>query len=98
VGVMMSLFRPRLMHWKEVVPRFFEVAGVNALPVVSLLTFLVGMVIAFESAQPLEQLGAQVFVANLLGLVMTRELGPVMASDHARGPVGLRLCRRMWAR
>ncbi len=79
VGVMMSLFRPRLMHWKEVV-RVFEVAGVNALPVVSLLTFLVGMVIAFESAQPLEQLGAQVFVANLLGLVMSRELGPVMAA------------------
>jgi phospholipid/cholesterol/gamma-HCH transport system permease protein len=43
---------------------------------VSLLTFLVGMVIAFESAQPLAQLGAQVFVANLLGLVMSRELGP----------------------
>src|SRR5882724_5183511 len=64
LGVMKSLFRPRLMHWKEVF-RVFEVAGVNALPVVSLLTFLVGMVIAFESAQPLAQLGAQVFVANL---------------------------------
>ena len=87
VGVMMSLFRPRLMHWKEVV-RLFEVAGVNALPVVSLLTFLVGMVIAFESAQPLEQLGAQVFVANLLGLVMSRELGPVMAAIMLAGRSG----------
>ncbi len=87
VGVMMSLFRPRLMHWKEVV-RVFEVAGVNALPVVSLLTFLVGMVIAFESAQPLEQLGAQVFVANLLGLVMSRELGPVMAAIMLAGRSG----------
>src|SRR6266699_1688628 len=87
VGVMLSLFRPRLMHWKEVV-RVFEVAGVNALPVVSLLTFLVGMVIAFESAQPLEQLGAQVFVANLLGLVMSRELGPVMAAIMLAGRSG----------
>jgi len=85
--VMKSLFRPRLMHWKEVV-RVFEVAGVNALPVVSLLTFLVGMVIAFESAQPLEQLGAQVFVANLLGLVMSRELGPVMAAIMLAGRSG----------
>jgi len=87
LGVMKSLFRPRQMHWKEVF-RVFEVAGVNALPVVSLLTFLVGMVIAFESAQPLEQLGAQVFVANLLGLVMSRELGPVMAAIMLAGRSG----------
>jgi phospholipid/cholesterol/gamma-HCH transport system permease protein len=75
------------MRWKEVL-RVFEAAGVNALPVVSLLTFLVGMVIAFESAQPLEQLGAQVFVANLLGLVMSRELGPVMAAIMLAGRSG----------
>src|SRR6185295_2272696 len=42
LGVMKSLFRPRRMHWKEVW-RVFELAGVNALPIVSLLTFLVGM-------------------------------------------------------
>lgn len=87
LGVVKSLFRPRVMHWKEVF-RVFEVAGVNALPVVSLLTFLVGMVIAFESAQPLAQLGAQVFVANLLGLVMSRELGPVMAAIMLAGRSG----------
>src|SRR5213594_546798 len=79
LGVMKGLVRPRLLRWKEIL-RVFEVAGVNALPIVSLITFLVGMVIAFESAQPLAQLGAQVFVANLLGLVMSRELGPVMAA------------------
>jgi phospholipid/cholesterol/gamma-HCH transport system permease protein len=87
IGVVKSLFRPRLMHWKEVV-RVFEIAGVNALPVVSLLTFLVGMVIAFESAQPLAQIGAQVFVANLLGLVLSRELGPVMAAIMLAGRSG----------
>jgi phospholipid/cholesterol/gamma-HCH transport system permease protein len=82
-----SLWRPRRMRWHEVF-RVFESAGVNALPIVSLLTFLVGMVIAFESAQPLAQLGAQVFVANLLGLVMTRELGPVMAAIMLAGRSG----------
>jgi phospholipid/cholesterol/gamma-HCH transport system permease protein len=87
LGVMMNLSRPRLMHWKKVF-RVFEAAGVNALPVVSLLTFLVGMVIAFESAQPLAQFGAQVFVANLLGLVMSRELGPVMAAIMLAGRSG----------
>jgi phospholipid/cholesterol/gamma-HCH transport system permease protein len=87
LGMAKSLFRPRRMHWKEVF-RVFEAAGVNALPVVALLTFLVGMVIAFESAQPLAQLGAQVFVANLLGLVMSRELGPVMAAIMLAGRSG----------
>jgi phospholipid/cholesterol/gamma-HCH transport system permease protein len=87
LGVIASAFRPRRMRWREVL-RIFEVAGVNALPVVSLLTFLVGMVIAFESAQPLAQLGAQVFVANLLGLVMSRELGPVMAAIMLAGRSG----------
>ena len=46
------------------------------------------MVIAFEAAQPLAQLGAQVFVANLLGLTMTRELGPVMAAIMLAGRSG----------
>src|SRR5580765_114644 len=87
LGLVMNLFRPRRMHWKEVF-RVFEAAGVNALPVVALLTFLVGMVIAFESAQPLAQFGAQVFVANLLGLVMSRELGPVMAAIMLAGRSG----------
>lgn len=86
-GILMNLFRPRRMHWKEVL-RVFETAGVNALPVVALLTFLVGLVIAFESAQPLAQFGAQVFVANLLGLVMARELGPVMAAIMLAGRSG----------
>src|SRR5579859_463213 len=87
LGIIASVFRPRRMHWKEVL-RVFEAAGVNALPVVFLLTFLVGMVIAFESAQPLAEFGAQVFVANLLGLVMSRELGPVMAAIMLAGRSG----------
>jgi phospholipid/cholesterol/gamma-HCH transport system permease protein len=82
-----SIIHPRRMRWKEVF-RVFEVAGVNALPIVALITFLVGMVISFESAQPLAQLGAQVFVANLLGLVMSRELGPVMAAIMLAGRSG----------
>ncbi len=87
LAVIASVLRPRLMRWKEVL-RVFEVAGVNALPIVSLLTCLVGTVIAFESAQPLAQFGAQMFVANLLGLVMTRELGPVMAAIMLAGRSG----------
>jgi phospholipid/cholesterol/gamma-HCH transport system permease protein len=87
LAVIRSLLRPRLMRWKEVL-RVFEAAGVNALPIVCLLTCLVGTVIAFESAQPLAQFGAQMFVANLLGVTMTRELGPVMAAIMLAGRSG----------
>jgi phospholipid/cholesterol/gamma-HCH transport system permease protein len=87
VDLAASVFRPRRMRWKEVF-RVFETAGVNALPIVSLITMLVGMVIAFESAQPLAKMGAQVFVANLLGLVMSRELGPVMTAIMLAGRSG----------
>ena len=91
VDLAASIFRPRRMRWKEVF-RVFETAGVNALPIVSLdHASSVGMVIAFESAQPLAQFGAQVFVANLLGLVMARELGPCRG-DHAGGPLRLGVC------
>jgi len=87
VNLAMGLMHPRKMRWPEVL-RVFETAGVNALPIVSLLTCLIGMVIAFEAAQPLAQLGAQVFVANLLGLTICRELGPVMAAIMLAGRSG----------
>src|SRR6266436_2389151 len=87
LGVARSLFRPRRMRWKEVI-RVFEVAGVNALPVVSLLTFLVVDVTVYKKAKTLAQFGKQVFVANLLGLVMSRELGPVMAAIMLAGRSG----------
>jgi phospholipid/cholesterol/gamma-HCH transport system permease protein len=87
IDLVTSFWRPRKMRWREVV-RVFETAGVNALPIVCLLTFLIGMVIAFESAQPLAQFGAQIYVANLLGLTISRELGPVMAAIMLAGRSG----------
>src|SRR5260370_26913588 len=74
--VITGLLHPRRMRWKEVF-RLFETAGVNALPVVSFLTFLEGMVIAFEAAQPLADLGAPVSVGNFLALVMPRDITPM---------------------
>src|SRR6266700_2688827 len=67
------------MRWAEV-RRVFESAGANAVPIVSLVSTLVGLIIAFESAQPLAQFGAQLYVANMIGLVMVRELGPLLAA------------------
>ena len=69
----------KLMRWPEVF-RIFEQAGANAVPIVSLVSLLVGLIIAFESARPLAQFGAQLYVANMIGLIMVRELGPLLAA------------------
>jgi phospholipid/cholesterol/gamma-HCH transport system permease protein len=75
------------MRWPEV-RRIFDSAGANAVPIVSLVSILVGLIIAFESARPLAQFGAQIFVVNMIGLVMVRELGPLLAAILLAGRSG----------
>ena len=79
--------RPRAMRWSEV-SRVFDRAGVDALPIVSLISFLTGLIIAFEAAQTLATLGAQIYIANTIGLVMVRELGPIMTAVVLAGRSG----------
>ena len=74
-----TLLDRKQMRWPEVW-RVFESAGADAVPIVSLVSTLVGLIIAFESVQPLAQFGAQIYVANMIGLVMVRELGPLLAA------------------
>jgi len=82
-----SLARPQRMRWNEVW-RVFEVAGVNALPIISLISLLVGLIIAFGSAQPFAMFGAQIFIANMIGIIMARELGPLMTGIILAGRTG----------
>ena len=86
-GFAAALRRPRLMRWREVAV-VFEKAGVNALPIVSLISLLMGLVIAFEAAQPLEMFGAQIFIANMIGLVMVREFSPIFTAIILAGRSG----------
>lgn len=86
-GLGYVLTHPRWLRGKEIL-RVFETAGVNALPIVSLISLLVGLVIAFEAAQPLAQFGAKIYIANLIGLTMVRELGPVMTAILLAGRSG----------
>ena len=86
-GFAAVLRRPRLMRWHEVAV-VFEKAGVNALPIVSLISLLMGLVIAFEAAQPLEMFGAQIFIADMIGLVMVREFSPIFTAIILAGRSG----------
>jgi phospholipid/cholesterol/gamma-HCH transport system permease protein len=81
------LRHPARLRFREV-RRVMETAGVNAVPIVSLISLLVGLIIAFESAIPLRTFGAEVFVADMIGLVMVRELGPLMTAIILAGRSG----------
>lgn len=82
-----ALLRPRSLRWREVL-RVAELVGVNALPIVALIGFLMGLIMAFQAAIPLGQFGAQIFVANLTGLAILRELGPLMTAIVVAGRSG----------
>jgi len=62
--------------------------GAQALPIVSLISFLVGMILAYVGAVQLKQFGAQIFVANLVGLGMAREMGAMMTAIIMAGRTG----------
>jgi phospholipid/cholesterol/gamma-HCH transport system permease protein len=74
-----SLVNRKRMRWPEV-RHIFELAGANAVPIVSLVSLLLGFIIAFESAQRLADFGAQIYVANTITVVMVREMGPLMTA------------------
>ena len=58
---------PRRIRWHDTL-LIAEAVGVDALPIVTLLSFLVGLIMAFQPAVPLRQFGAEIFVANLIRL------------------------------
>jgi phospholipid/cholesterol/gamma-HCH transport system permease protein len=75
------------VRWRDVW-RIAEKAGVDALPIVALISFLLGMILAFQSAVPMKRFGAEIFVADLIGLSMLRELGPLMTAILLAGRSG----------
>ena len=78
---------PRAGHWKEVAP-LCEKAGADAVPIVLLINFLVGIVMAFQSARQLKMFGANIYVADLVGISLTRELAPLMTAIIVCGRSG----------
>jgi phospholipid/cholesterol/gamma-HCH transport system permease protein len=70
---------PRSANWRDLAPTM-ERSGADAVPIVMLVNFLVGMVMAFQASVQLKQFGANIFVADLIGISITRELGPLMTA------------------
>jgi phospholipid/cholesterol/gamma-HCH transport system permease protein len=67
---------------------FLQETGAEALPIVSLISFLVGVILAFVGAVQLRQFGAQIYVADLVALAMTREMAAMMTAIILAGRTG----------
>lgn len=78
---------PTRMRW---LPIFFNIrrAGFDALPIVGLLSLLLGIVVAYQGADQLRQYGANIFVADLVGLSMLREFAPLITAITIAGRSG----------
>ena len=78
---------PRSLRTDETLSSMKKV-GVDALPVVGLISFLLGLIMAFMSSVQLQQFGANIYVASLVSLSMVRELGPIMTAIIVAGRSG----------
>jgi phospholipid/cholesterol/gamma-HCH transport system permease protein len=91
IGTCARALRPRLwrgvMKWADVLDIATE-AGANAVPIVLLMGFLMGVIIAFEVGLVARQFGAVIFVVNGVGIAMLRELGALMTAIVLAGRTG----------
>ncbi|MCA9586162.1 MAG: MlaE family lipid ABC transporter permease subunit [Myxococcales bacterium] len=87
VAVVTLVRNPRAGHWKEIAP-LSERTGADAVPIILLINFLVGFVMAFQSARQLKMFGANIYVADLVGISLTRELAPLMTAIIVCGRSG----------
>lgn len=81
------LRHPRDTPWREITANLYK-AGACAMPVTALVGFLIGVALSYLSALQLRQFGADVFIINILGLGVIRELGPVLAAVLVAGRSG----------
>jgi phospholipid/cholesterol/gamma-HCH transport system permease protein len=82
-----QLGNPRRIRGRETA-KIIEHNGLNALPIVGLLTFLLGIVVAYQGGVQLRTYGANIFVVELVGLIMLRELAPLIAAIIVAGRTG----------
>jgi phospholipid/cholesterol/gamma-HCH transport system permease protein len=79
--------RPRLRPWREFSAGVYTI-GAQALGITALVGFLIGVVLSYLSAEQLRLVGADIFIVNILGVGIIRELGPVVCSILVAGRSG----------
>ena len=82
-----SFFHLRHIRWKEMMFEIYE-SGIKALPIIVLTMFLIGIVVAYQSATQLEIYGANIFIVDMLGISILRELAPMLTAIIVAGRSG----------
>jgi phospholipid/cholesterol/gamma-HCH transport system permease protein len=87
LALMHVMVHPRALRWGDTM-RHIRTTGAEAVPIVGLISFLLGLIMAFMSAMQLQQFGANIYVASLVALAMVSELGPIMTAIIVAGRSG----------
>ena len=87
VNLLYSLIHPRSIRFGAIVKNIEE-AGVRAMPIVALTSFLIGVVIAYQGAVQLEKFGASIFIVDMISISVTRELAPLITAIVVAGRTG----------
>jgi len=87
VVLLRSVTRLHRIRWRAIAYSL-QKTGFEALPITGLLSFLMGIVIAYQGAEQLRQFGANIYVADLVGLSMVRELSPMLTAIIVAGRSG----------
>lgn len=82
-----TLLRPSYLRWNSII-NIIDKTGFQALGIIALLSFMIGVVIAYQMGFQLRNYGANVFIVNLLGLSMLREFGPLLSAIMVAGRTG----------
>ncbi len=74
-----TIFHPGSLRWRDTF-LIAEKSGANAVSITALLGFLIGVILAFQSAISMKKFGAEIYVADLVAIVLFRELGPLLTA------------------
>lgn len=80
-------FKPKIVRWRDL-PYHFMRSGVNGVFIVLLILFLIGLITGYQGALQLRQFGADIYIANLVGISIVRELSPLMTAILVAGRSG----------
>ncbi|WP_090659106.1 MlaE family ABC transporter permease [Nitrosomonas marina] len=81
------LRNPAYIPWREISANLFR-TGAQALGITALVGFLIGIVLSYLSSEQLQMFGADIFIVNILGISIIRELGPLLAAILVAGRSG----------
>ncbi len=81
------ILQPWRLRWGEIINEV-QAAGSRSVPIVALLTFLIGVVIAYQSGITMQQYGATIFLPDMIGIVTLREMAPLITAIVVAGRTG----------